>query len=269
VETCFAVLTDFAAYPDWSSPVRECAVLTRHPDGLPHHVSFVLDTPIKTIRYTRAYTWDPPHGGEWELVSGDVAGVEGSYEFVPSRTGCTATCTQATCAYTYAAGTVVTVTRQTATNDLWVGACDGATGGGLKAKTCTLRLNSNELLGAGLESVGAIPPAKPAALTVKVSLSGKGRGTVTGTLVNGSGSINCGSRCTVTGDRNEQVRLTAKVTAGKWRWSDRWPSASRTSIRSRWYPDTPSSLRTTTGASARRTAGATTPTTAEISPLRT
>src|SRR6478752_6050414 len=111
--------------------------------------------------------------------------------------GRTATCTQATCAYTYAAGTVVTVTRQTATNDLWVGACDGATGGGLQAKTCTLRLNSNELLGAGLESVGAIPPAKPAALTVKVSLSGKGRGTVTGTLVNGSGSINCGSRCTV------------------------------------------------------------------------
>ena len=48
------------------------------------------------------------------------------------------------------------------------------------------------------------------------------------TLVNGSGSINCGSRCTVTGNRNEQVRLTAKVSAGKWRWSDRWPSASRT-----------------------------------------
>ena len=95
VETCFAVLTDFAAYPDWSSPVRECTVLTRHPDGLPHHVAFVLDTPIKTIRYTLAYTWDPPHGGQWELVSGDVAGVEGSYEFVPSRTGCTATCAQA------------------------------------------------------------------------------------------------------------------------------------------------------------------------------
>jgi hypothetical protein len=142
--------------------------------------------------------------------------------------GRTATCTQASCAYTYAAGTVVTVTRQTATDDLWVGACDGATGGGLKAKTCTLRLNSNELLGAGLESVGAIPPAKPAALTVKVSLSGRGKGTVTGTLVNGSGSISCGSRCTVTGDRNQQVRLTAKVSAGKWRWSDRWPSASRT-----------------------------------------
>jgi hypothetical protein len=95
VHTCFSVLTEFETYPVWSSPVRECTVLTRHADGLPHHVSFVLDTPIKTIRYTLAYTWDPPHGGEWELVEGDVAGVEGSYEFVPGRAGCTATCTQA------------------------------------------------------------------------------------------------------------------------------------------------------------------------------
>jgi hypothetical protein len=94
-ERCFAVLTDFAAYPRWSSPVRECAVVTRHPDGLPHHVSFVLDTPLKTIRYTLAYTWTPPRGGEWTLVAGDVAGVEGSYAFEPNRTGCTATCTQA------------------------------------------------------------------------------------------------------------------------------------------------------------------------------
>lgn len=139
----------------------------------------------------------------------------------------TATCTQPTCAYTYAAGTVVTLTRQLATNDLWVGACDGATGGGLRAKTCRLQLNSNELLGAGLESVGAIPPAKPAALTVVVTLSGRGKGTVTGNLINGSGSISCSPRCTVTGDRNDQVSLRAKVNVGKWHWSDRWPSASR------------------------------------------
>jgi Divergent InlB B-repeat domain len=141
--------------------------------------------------------------------------------------GRTATCTQPTCAYTYAAGTVVTLTRQLATNDLWVGACDGTTGGGLRAKTCRLRLNSNELLGAGLESVTSIPPAKPAALTVVVTLSGKGKGSVAGNLINASGSINCNPRCTVTGDRYDQVRLTARVTRGKWRWSDGWPWASR------------------------------------------
>ncbi len=138
-----------------------------------------------------------------------------------------ATCAADSCAYTYAAGTVVTLTRQTATNDLWVGACDGARGGGLKAKTCTLRLNSNELVGAGLESVGAIPPAKRAALTVKVFRVGKGKGTVTGSLINGSGTINCGARCTVTGDRNGQVRLQANVTAGRWRWKDGYRSSSR------------------------------------------
>ena len=142
--------------------------------------------------------------------------------------GRTAICTQPTCTYTYAAGTVVRLTRQLATSDVWVGACDGATGGGLSARTCTLRLNSNELVGAGLEGVGAIPPPKPAALTVKVTLSGKGRGSVTGYLINGSGSINCGYRCTVTGNRYDQVRLTAKVTRGKWRWRDGWPSLSRT-----------------------------------------
>jgi polyketide cyclase/dehydrase/lipid transport protein len=94
MDTCFAVLIDFEAYPKWSSPVRKCTILTRHPDGLPHHVAFVLDTPIKTMRYTLAYTWDRPCRGDWMLVEGDVAGVEGSYEFAPERTGCTATCTQ-------------------------------------------------------------------------------------------------------------------------------------------------------------------------------
>lgn len=142
--------------------------------------------------------------------------------------GRTWTCTQATCAYTYAAGTIVTLTRQRATGDAWVGACDGATSGALRAKSCTLRLNSNELLGAGLANAGAIPPAKPAALTVKVTLSGRGKGTVTGTVINGSGTINCGLRCTVTATRNSQVRLTAKVSAGRYRWSDGWSSVSRT-----------------------------------------
>jgi hypothetical protein len=95
VDTCFAVLTDFDAYPTWSGPVRECTVLTRYPDGLPRQVAFVLDTPIKTIRYTLEYSWDPPNGGEWHLVEGDVAGVDGSYEFAAGRKGCTVTCTQA------------------------------------------------------------------------------------------------------------------------------------------------------------------------------
>lgn len=94
-EACFAVLVDFDRYPAWSSPVTSCRVLTRGADGLPEQVAFELDLTVKTIRYTLAYRFDPPHGGDWSLVEGDLAGVEGSYRFVPEGAGTRATCTQA------------------------------------------------------------------------------------------------------------------------------------------------------------------------------
>src|SRR5262245_23052081 len=42
-DDCFAVLTDFDAYPKWSGPVTECRIIDRHPDGLPRRVAFALD----------------------------------------------------------------------------------------------------------------------------------------------------------------------------------------------------------------------------------
>jgi hypothetical protein len=95
VEDCFAVLTDFETYPDWSGPVTECRVLDRHPDGLPRRVAFSLDMTLKTIRYTLEYTWDPPHGGQWRLVEGDVKDVQGTYRFTPAGARTSATCSQA------------------------------------------------------------------------------------------------------------------------------------------------------------------------------
>lgn len=95
VEDCFAVLTDFDAYPRWSSVIKKCRVLDRHPDGLARRVEFLLDMTIKTIRYVLEYTYDRPHGATWQLVEGDVKGVEGSYRFEPARDGTTATCAQA------------------------------------------------------------------------------------------------------------------------------------------------------------------------------
>ena len=95
VDDCFAVLTDFEAYPDWSGPVTECRVLDRHPDGLPRRVAFSLDMTLKTIRYTLEYTWDPPHGGQWRLVEGDVKDVHGTYRFTAAGTRTKATCSQA------------------------------------------------------------------------------------------------------------------------------------------------------------------------------
>ncbi len=92
--TCFSVLTAFEAYPVWSSPVTSCRVLSRHADGLPHHVEFALDMTLKTVRYVLAYEWDPPHGGRWHMTEGDLANIEGSYRFDPTAAGTTATCTQ-------------------------------------------------------------------------------------------------------------------------------------------------------------------------------
>jgi hypothetical protein len=93
VEDCFAVLTDFDAYPDWSGPVQECRVLDRHPDGLPRRVLFAVSM-VKTMRYTLEYTWDKPHGGRWHLVEGDIKDVQGSYRFEPAGTRTKATCSQ-------------------------------------------------------------------------------------------------------------------------------------------------------------------------------
>lgn len=94
-EQCFAVLVDFERYPEWSSPVTSCRILSRGEDGLPKEVAFELDMTLKTLRYTLAYRFDPPHGGDWSLVAGDVSGVEGSYRFTPEGARTTATCTQA------------------------------------------------------------------------------------------------------------------------------------------------------------------------------
>jgi hypothetical protein len=94
VEDCFAVLVDFPSYPEWSSPITECRVIERYPDGLARRVAFALDMMIRTVRYTLEYTYDPPRGARWRLVEGDVAGVEGFYRFDPAGDGTEATCSQ-------------------------------------------------------------------------------------------------------------------------------------------------------------------------------
>jgi hypothetical protein len=91
---CFAVLVDFPAYVDWSSPITECRVLERYPDGLAKRVAFALDMTLKTVRYTLEYTYDAPRGATWKLVEGDVRDVEGSYTFEESGGQTKATCKQ-------------------------------------------------------------------------------------------------------------------------------------------------------------------------------
>lgn len=95
VDGCFAVLTDFESYPRWSSVIKKCRVLERHPDGLAKRVEFTLDMTIKTIRYVLDYEYDRPWGATWHLIEGDVKDVEGSYRFEETPVGVKATCTQA------------------------------------------------------------------------------------------------------------------------------------------------------------------------------
>ena len=95
VDACFAVLTAFEAYPQWSSVIRKCRVLERHPDGLAKRVEFTLDMTVKRIRYVLEYAYEPPDGATWRLVEGDVKDVEGSYRFEETPTGVKATCSQA------------------------------------------------------------------------------------------------------------------------------------------------------------------------------
>jgi ribosome-associated toxin RatA of RatAB toxin-antitoxin module len=94
VSDCFAVLTDFEAYPQWSGPVTECRVVDRHPDGLPRRVAFALDMKLKVLRYVLEYTWEPPHTGRWHLIEGDVKDIQGSYHFEPANDRTKATCSQ-------------------------------------------------------------------------------------------------------------------------------------------------------------------------------
>ncbi len=95
LELCYAAIGDFAAYPQWSSPVTSIDVLDRHPDGRARRVEFVVDMKLRTVRYVLEYTWFPPDRLTWKMTEGDVADIAGSYVFTadgPGRT--TATCAQ-------------------------------------------------------------------------------------------------------------------------------------------------------------------------------
>jgi hypothetical protein len=94
VDDCFAVLTDFDAYPEWSGPVTECRIVDRYPDGLPKRVAFGLDMKLKTVRYVLEYGWDRPHGGHWHLIEGDLKDVQGTYRFEKQDDRTKATCSQ-------------------------------------------------------------------------------------------------------------------------------------------------------------------------------
>jgi Divergent InlB B-repeat domain len=123
----------------------------------------------------------------------------------------------------YPRGTTITLTREhAAPGYFWVGACQGNRGGLLDASECRLRLTSDEAVGAGYDNVASIPPPLGSGIAVVVAGGGK----VTGTVLNGTQTLNCGTRCVISGlTRYDYVRLTAKDVPGR-RFS-RWSNLSR------------------------------------------
>ncbi len=95
-DLCYAAIGDFEAYPSWSSPITHIAVLDRYPDGQARQVQFAVDMKVGTVRYVLEYTWHPPARLTWKMVEGDLADIEGSYEFeADGSKRTTATCSQA------------------------------------------------------------------------------------------------------------------------------------------------------------------------------
>jgi hypothetical protein len=136
------------------------------------------------------------------------------------------------CTAVYRPGTVVTLHREhpfqptgddTSLGRFWIGPCEGNRNGELDADVCRLRLQGNEAVGAGYNAAGAVPP--PLGQGIRIVLGGTKRGTVTGTVITNpnAASLNCGTRCTVTGlNSYDTIRLRAKARKGSrfTRWSD-------------------------------------------------
>jgi hypothetical protein len=122
----------------------------------------------------------------------------------------------------YPWGTTVTLSREREKPGFfWIGACDGSEEGTLDEDVCRLRLQSNEVVGAGYQEAGEIPPPLGSGLVVVVG--GSGRGKVTGSVINGTQTLDCGTICSIPGlSRYDQVRLTATALGGSrfYRWNN-------------------------------------------------
>jgi hypothetical protein len=119
----------------------------------------------------------------------------------------------------YKSGTTITLSREFAGDGFWIGACTGNEAGVLDDDECRLRLTSNEVVGAGYPDIQQIPPPLGSGIAVVVS----GRGKVTGGVINGTQTLNCGTRCLITElKRYDYVRLTATASKGSHfaRWSN-------------------------------------------------
>ena len=76
------VVSDFEAYPSWSSAVRRTEVLARDAQGRATEVSFELTAGAVRDSYVLAYDWSSPRGPAWHLVRSEqlLKAMDGAYE---------------------------------------------------------------------------------------------------------------------------------------------------------------------------------------------
>lgn len=88
-EHCFAVATQFEAYPQWAKDLKEAVVLEHDSTGRATKVEFRASALGRSTHYTLAYTYgDNPLTVAWKLVEGDIMRtLDGDYMFEPVSNG--------------------------------------------------------------------------------------------------------------------------------------------------------------------------------------
>ncbi len=80
IDTIWNVITDVAAYPEWTDGVEETEVLSTTDEGYPLQAWFRVDAKVSEVTYTIEYTYED-YDVRWHLVEGEtLSQLDGAYE---------------------------------------------------------------------------------------------------------------------------------------------------------------------------------------------
>lgn len=88
-ERCYAVVVDFASYPEWAKDVKEAVIVSTDDEGRATEVEFRASALGRSTHYTLAYDYSAaPQSLSWSMVKGDIMrAIDGAYHFHPSANG--------------------------------------------------------------------------------------------------------------------------------------------------------------------------------------
>jgi uncharacterized protein YndB with AHSA1/START domain len=81
IEAVYAVAADGEGSTRWQSEIEVADCLHRDGEGNQLRVRMETETPIKRIRSTLRYSYQPPNRIAWVQEDGDLKSVEGSWQF--------------------------------------------------------------------------------------------------------------------------------------------------------------------------------------------